>query len=203
MHRLLGQQRQQHVGRPPSQVHSMERQTKVQESIQDPNVSTIHRTTRLEPPTEDTTSNTAPQANKGDTAVAVEEEQAQPEPTIPVQAVQPPVPARGRSRRPWPYGSGIPGFGAYHGKQWHDSDSEEQDEHGDPPRQATTSNAQEDPLPVARTPKRRREAKARSGNESPELIKDDESSDDDKEHRGTGKMSSQIHLALRHVPRRE
>ena len=42
-------------------------------------VSTKHRTTRLEPPTEDTTSNIAPQANDGDTAVAVEEEQAQPE----------------------------------------------------------------------------------------------------------------------------
>ena len=52
-------------------------------------VSTIYRTTRLEPPTEGTTSNTAPQANDGDTAVTVEEEQAQPEPTIQVQAVQP------------------------------------------------------------------------------------------------------------------
>ena len=69
-------------------------------------VSNIHRTTRLEPPTEDTTSNTA---------VAVEEEQAQPEPAVPAQAVQPPVPARGRSRHPWPYGSGMPGFGAYRG----------------------------------------------------------------------------------------
>jgi hypothetical protein len=141
-------------------------------------VSNIHRTTRLEPPTEDTTSNTA---------VAVEEEQAQPEPAVPAQAVQPPVPARGRSRHPWPYGSGMPGFGAYRGKQWHDSDSEEQDEHDDPSRQATTSNAQEDPVPpIARTPKRYREAEARSNTELPELIKDD-----DKEHRGTGKMSSE------------
>ncbi len=35
------------------------------------------------------------------------------------------------------------------------------------------------------------ETEARSGNELPELIKDDESSDDDKEHRGTGKMCSE------------
>ena len=82
----------------------------------------------------------------------------------------------------------MPGFGAYRGNQWHDSDSKEHDEHDDPPRQATTSNAQEDPVPIARTSKRCREAEARSGNELPELIKDDESSDDDKEHRGTGKM---------------
>ena len=33
MHRLRGQQRQQHVDRPPSQVNSMERQTKVQEGV--------------------------------------------------------------------------------------------------------------------------------------------------------------------------
>ncbi len=155
-------------------------------------VSTIHRTTRLEPPTEDTTSNTAPQANDGDTAVAVEK-QAQPEPMIQDQAAQPPVPARRRSRRTWPYGSGMPGFGAYHGTSWHDSDSEENEEwdkHDDPPRLAPTPNAQENPAPIARTSKRCRETEARSSNEPPELIKDDESSDDDNEHRATGKMSS-------------
>ncbi len=112
------------------------------------------------------------------------------EPTIPVQSVQPPVPARRKSRRPWPYGSGITGFGAYYGKQWYDSDSEGQDEHDDPPRPATTSNAQEVPIPIARTSKRFREAETRSDTELPELINDNASSDDDKEHRGTGKMSS-------------
>ena len=59
----------------------------------------------------------------------------------------------------------MPGFGAYHATQWHDSDSEEheeRDEHNDPPRLATTSNAQEDPVPIARTSKRCRETEARS-----------------------------------------
>jgi hypothetical protein len=44
-------------------------------------VSTIYRTTRLEPPTEDTTNDAAPQPNVSDTAAAVDEEQAPPEPT--------------------------------------------------------------------------------------------------------------------------
>ena len=81
MHRLRGQQRQQHVGRPTSQVLSMER------------------------PTEDTTNDAAPQPNVSDTAAAVEEEQAPPEPTsepppetsIPAQPVQPPY-HRGKER---------------------------------------------------------------------------------------------------------
>jgi hypothetical protein len=107
----------------------------------------------MEPPTEDTTSNTAPQPNDGETAGAVEEEQAQPEPPIPVQTVQPPVPASRRSRLPWPHGSGLPD------KKWYNSDNEEQDEHDDPPLQATTSNV---PVPIARTSKRPREAEPRS-----------------------------------------
>jgi hypothetical protein len=125
-------------------------------------VSTIHRTTRLEPPTEDTTSNTAPQANDGDSAVAVEEEQAQPEPMIQDQSAQ----ARRKSRRTWPYGSEMPGFGACRGTSWHDSDSEEheeRDEHDDSPPLATTSNARENPTPIARTSKRCRETEAHSG----------------------------------------
>ena len=149
-------------------------------------VSIVHRTTRLEPPTEDTASNIAPQANDGDTAVAVEEEQAQPELMAQDQVAQPPVPARRRQRRPWPYGSGLPGFGAYHATSWHDSDSEEheeRDKHDDPPHLVTTSYAQEDSVPITRTFKRCRETEARSGNELPKLIKDNE-------HRVTGKMSS-------------
>ena len=84
----------------------------------------------------------------------------------------------------------MPGFGVYHGNQWHDSDSEEQGEHDNPLLLATTSNAQEVPAPIARTSKRFREAEPRNDTEPPELIKDDESSDDGKKHRGTGKMSS-------------
>ena len=69
-------------------------------------VSTIHWTTRLEPPTEDTTSDTAPQPNVSDTATAVDEEREPPEPTseqppetsIPLETVQPPVPAQKKAR---------------------------------------------------------------------------------------------------------
>ncbi len=65
-------------------------------------VSTIHRTTRLESPTDDTTDNAAPQPNVSDTAAAVNEEQAPLEPTsepspetsIPPEPEQPSVPAR-------------------------------------------------------------------------------------------------------------
>ena len=105
-------------------------------------VSTIHRTTRLESPTEDTTNDAAPQPNVSDTAAAADEEQAPPEPisepppetSIPVQAVQPPLPLRKRTKLPWPHGSGLPGFGAYTGKKWYNSDTEEQDENDNPPR---------------------------------------------------------------------
>jgi hypothetical protein len=113
-------------------------------------VSTIHRTTRLEPTTEDTTSDTAPQPNVGDAAGAVaeepaphpnvgdaadavEEEQAPSEPTskptIPIETVQPPAPARKKARMVWPCGSGLPGFGRYRGTKLHDFEAEEQDEH--------------------------------------------------------------------------
>ncbi len=64
------------VDRPPKSIVWKDRpQSRKVSKIR--TVSTIHRTTRLEPPTEDTTSNTAPQPNDGDTAGAVEEEQAQ------------------------------------------------------------------------------------------------------------------------------
>jgi hypothetical protein len=85
----------------------------------------------------------------------------------------------------------MPGFGAYTGKKWYNSDSEEQDEHDDPPLPATTSNTQEVPVSIARTSKRPREAEPRSDSKLTEPIKDDKSPDDDKEHLGTGKMSSE------------
>ena len=43
-------------------------------------VSTMHRTTKVEPPTKDTTGNAAPQANDGDTEVAAEGEQIKSRP---------------------------------------------------------------------------------------------------------------------------
>jgi hypothetical protein len=45
--------------------------------------------------------------------------------------------------------------------------------------------------PIARTSKQPREAEPRSDSKLTEPIKDDKSPDDDKEHRGTGKMSSE------------
>jgi hypothetical protein len=86
-------------------------------------VSTIHRTTRLESPTEDTTNDAAPQSNVSDTAAAVDEEQAPlkptseppPETSIPAQAVQPPLPSRKRTKLPLPHGSGLSGFPARNG----------------------------------------------------------------------------------------
>jgi hypothetical protein len=153
-------------------------------------VSTIHRTTRLEIPTEDTTNDTAPQPNVGDAAGIVEEEQAPPEPPIPAQNVQPPESARKRAKLPWPHGSGLPGFGAYTGKMWYNSDSEEQDEHDDPPLPATTSNTRSFPVPKYRN--RHLEPESGSSNSKiPGPIKDDKSPGGDREHLGTGKMSSE------------
>ena len=171
------------VDRPPKSIVWKDRpKSRKVSKIQ--TVSTVHRTTRLEPPTEDTTSNTAPQSNDGDNADAVEEEQTQPEPTIQIQAVQPSEPPRRRPRLPWPYGSGLPGFGAYRKRSWHNSSDEEQED--DITRDETPALNED-----AESPNIDHEHQAKgSGTELPELIKDDESSDDDIEHRGTGKMSS-------------
>jgi hypothetical protein len=140
-------------------------------------VSTVHRTTRLGPPTEDTTSDTAPQPNVGDTTSAVEEEQALPEP---------PETARKRAKLPWPHGSGLPGFGAYTGKMWYNSDSEEADEHDDPPLPATTSNTRSFPVPKYRD--RHLEPEPSSDSKLPGPIKYDKSPGGDREHLGTGKI---------------
>jgi hypothetical protein len=110
-------------------------------------VSTIHRTTRLEPSTEDTTNDTAPQPNVGDAADTVSEEPAPSEPPseptseppIQVQDVQPPVPAQKKARMVWPPRAGAPGFGMHRGRMYY-SETEEQDEHDDPPLPATTSS---------------------------------------------------------------
>jgi hypothetical protein len=52
--------------------------------MKDPNRINHTSDHQTEPPSEDTTCNTAPQPDDGDTAGAVEEEQAQPEASIPV-----------------------------------------------------------------------------------------------------------------------
>jgi hypothetical protein len=152
-------------------------------------VSTIYRTTRLELPTEDTTNDAAPQPNVSDTAV--DEEQAPPEPTsdpppetlIPIETVQPPAPARKRTKLSWPHGSGLPGFGAYTGKKWYNSDTEEQDENDDPPPRTRRS------IPVPKYKDRYSQIESASDSKLPGDINDDKSPGEDREQPGTGKMS--------------
>ncbi len=155
-------------------------------------VSTIHRTTRLEPPTEDTTNDAAPQPNVSGTADAVEGEQAPSEPTseppIPVETVQPPLPARKKARMVWPRGSGLPGFGSYRGTKWHDFETEEQDEHDDPPLPAATSNTRRS-VPVPKYEDRHLEPEPTSDSKLPGNVKDDKSPGGDREQPGTGKMN--------------
>ena len=145
----------------------------------------IHRTTRLESPTEDTTSDTAPQPNVSDTAGAVAEEQAPSEPPpetqTPVESVQPLAPPRKKARMVWPRGSGAPGFGRYRGTKWYDFETEEQDEHGDPPLPATTSNTRRS-FPVPKYRDRHLETEQSSDSKLPEP---------NKENIGAGKMSSE------------
>ena len=94
-------------------------------------VSTIHRTTKLESPTEDTTNDAAPQPNVSDTAAAVNEEQAPPEPTsepppetsIPLEPEQTPVSAQKKVRLAWPSSEGpprdgLPGYGMRRGRMY-------------------------------------------------------------------------------------
>ena len=106
-------------------------------------VSTIHRTTRLESPTKDTTNDAAPQPNVSDTTAAVDEEQAPSEPTsepqIQVQAVQPPVSARKKAIMKWPPRDGLPGYGMHRGRMYY-TEYEDHVEHHAQPRPATTSN---------------------------------------------------------------
>ena len=83
-------------------------------------VSTIHRTMRMESPTEDTTDDAAPQPNVSNTADEVNEELVPPEPTsepsldtsIPQEAnAQPSVPSRKKARMVGPPRDGLPGYG--------------------------------------------------------------------------------------------
>ena len=148
----------------------------------------------MDPPTNDTTGTGTPPVNDGGTQDAAADEQA--------LSTHPPVIARRRSRPPWPYGSGMPGFGAYRGTSWHDSDSEdheERTEHDDPTHSAPSSDTQATPTLRASSPKRCRksqtvkptQSEAESVDEPPELVKDRESSDDDSdEHQTSGKISS-------------
>ena len=152
-------------------------------------VSTIHRTTRLEPPTEDTTNDAAPQPNVSDTADAIEEEQASSEPTseppIPLETVQPPVPARKKARMVWPRKSGLPGFGSYRGTKWYDFETEEQDEHDDPPLPVTTSNTRRS-IPVTKYKDRHSEPEPTSGSKLPGHVRDDKPPGGDREYHGIG-----------------
>ena len=139
----------------------------------------------MESPTEDSTNDAAPQPNVSDTAAAVDEEQAPPEPisepppetSIPAQAVQPPVQTRKRTKLPWPHGSGLPGFGAYTGKKWYNSDTEEQDENDDPPRPRRS-------FPVPKYKDRHLENEQTSDPKPPGDISDDKPLGSGKGHHG-------------------
>jgi hypothetical protein len=114
---------------------------------------------------------------------AVEEEQAPPEPPIPVVTVQLPAPARKRAKFIWPRGP-APRFGRSQGKKWYEP--EEQDEHGDPPLPATTSNTRRS-FPVPKYEDRHSESEPTSdSNKLPGHVKDDKSPGGDREHHGIG-----------------
>ena len=148
----------------------------------------------------DTTGTGIPKANNGDSDAAAEEEQVQPEPMNQAQAVPPSEPARRRLRRPWPYGSGLPGFRAYRIPERDSSSAEheERTEHDDPMQPEPTSDSKGKPTPITRISKRCREphpgesnqTEVESDDEPAELHKDGESSDSDQEYQTPGKMSS-------------
>ena len=169
-------------------------------------VSTIHRTTRLEPPDEDMSSDTAPHPNVGDAAGAVaeeptpqpnvgnasgavEEEQSTSEPTIPLETVQPPAPARKKAGTAWPPRSGAPGYGMHRSRMRY-SGTEEQDEHDDPPLPATTSSTRRS-FPVPKYEDRHSEPEPISDSKLPGNIKDDKPPEGDREHHGIGKTEAE------------
>jgi hypothetical protein len=90
----------------------------------------------------------------------------------------------------WPRGSGAPGFGRYRGTKWYDFETEEQDEHNDPPLPATTSNTRRS-FPVPKYEDRHLEPEPTSDSKLPGNIKDDKSPGGDREQLGTCKMSSE------------
>ena len=87
----------------------------------------------------------------------------------------------------WPRGSGLPGFGAYRGTKWYDFETEEQDEHDDPPLPATTSNTRRS-FPVPKYEDRHLEPEPTSDSKLPGHIKDDKSPGGDREQPGNGNM---------------
>ena len=83
------------------------------------------------------------------------------------------------------------GFGAYTGKKWYNSDTEEQDEHDDPLLPATTSNTRRS-FPVPKYEDRHLlEPEPTSDPPLPGNVKGDKSPGGDREQLGTGKMSSE------------
>ena len=155
-------------------------------------VSTIHRTTRLEPLTEDTTSDTAPQPNVGDAEGTVSEEPAPSEPPseptskppIQVEAVQPPVPTRMKAKMVWPPRAGAPGFEMHRGRMYY-SETEEQDKHDDPPLPATTSSTRRS-FPLFKYEDCHSEPEPTIDSKLPGNVKDDKSPEGIKEQHGIG-----------------
>jgi hypothetical protein len=133
-------------------------------------VSTIHRTTRSNTSTEDTTNDAAPQPSDGDTASAVAEKQVPynppPETEIPAETVEPPVPPR-KTKMIWPRGTGIPGFGRYRVTKWYDMETEGQNEHDDSSLPASTSNTRRS-IPVPKSRKRHRQTESSSSSQLPD-----------------------------------
>jgi hypothetical protein len=76
----------------------------------------------------------------------------------------------------------LPGFGAYTGKKWYNSDTEEQDENDAPPRPRRS-------FPVPKYKDRHSQPELASDSKLPGDINDDKSPGEDREQPGTGKMS--------------
>jgi hypothetical protein len=152
-------------------------------------VSTIHRTTRLESPTEDTTNDAAPQPNVSDTEAAVNEEQAPPEPTsepppetsIPLEPEQPSVPARKKAIMKWPPRDGLPGHGMHRGRMYYTEYEDHVEHHAQPqPRRS---------FPVPKYKDHHSKTEQTSDSKLPGDTSDDKSPGEDTEQPGTGKMS--------------
>ncbi len=151
-------------------------------------VSTIHRTTRLEPPTEDTTNDAAPQPNVSDSRGANDLSRDCATPCTSEEESENGMASRVRTAR----------FRNYRGTKWYDFETEEQDKHDDPPLPATTSNTRRS-IPVPKYEDRHSEPEPTSDSKLPGPIKDDKSPGEDSEQPGTGKMSpeSEYHFDFR------
>ena len=144
-------------------------------------VSTIHRTMRMELPTEDTTDDTAPQPNVSNTADEVNEEQAPPESTseptpdtsIPQEAnAQPSAPSQKKARMVGPPRDGLPGYGMHRSRMY-------LAEHGH--RVELNDNPQPRRSPrVSKRKVRTPDIEQSSSSKLPEHTKDDESTGDER-----------------------